>query len=51
MKKIFILLFFAVFACREKQTLVDIVTEKGTITIKLYEKEAPKTCKNFLKLV
>ena len=37
-------------ACRENHTLVDIVTAKGTITIKLYEEEAPKTCDNFLKL-
>lgn len=50
-----LLLSFSIFAkekkVSEKETIVCIETNQGTIEVKLYPEVAPKACKNFITLV
>ncbi|MFH1957714.1 MAG: peptidylprolyl isomerase [bacterium] len=48
----FLLLFLLVLpvSCKQNMPTAEIVTEKGSIVIELYKKEAPKTVENFIKL-
>ena len=48
----FLLLFLLVLplSCKQNMPVAEIATEKGSIVIELYKKEAPKTVENFIKL-
>jgi cyclophilin family peptidyl-prolyl cis-trans isomerase len=45
-----VLLTFSVTACQRKPLTAELQTSKGTMTIQLYETDAPKTVANFVGL-
>ena len=51
MKTIFIIMTLMLFCCSEQNPLVIMETELGSITIEIYEKQAPVTAANFLQYV
>ncbi|RKY14789.1 MAG: peptidylprolyl isomerase [Planctomycetota bacterium] len=50
MRGLVLIALVSAFGCAQSKTYALIETDFGTIKVLLYEKDAPKTCANFIKL-